>query len=89
MLTKNSVRNDPIDRWIKGSSFRNFENEFPHSRNIFSLFSPQNLTFKHSLDAKINQEDEEARDSRIEMFKQYDYLKYPRMIDIIEEHVYL
>ena len=56
---------------------------------FFSLFSPQNLTFKYSLDTEINQEDEEARDSRIEMSKQYDYLKYPRMLDIIEEHVYL
>ena len=57
MLTQNSALNDPIDRRINGSSFCDFEDEFWHSRSHFSLFSPQNLTFKKSFDAKIDLEE--------------------------------
>ena len=40
ILTWNSTRNDPINHMLKGSSFRNFEDEFRHSRSDFSLFFP-------------------------------------------------
>ena len=67
ILTLNSARNDPIDRQIKGSSFHDFEDEFWHSRTNSSLFSPQNLTFKHSLEAKIDLEEEKSK-----RFKDWD-----------------
>ena len=59
ILTQYSTRNDPIDRWIKGSSFP--EDEFRQVRSDLSLFSSQNLTFKHSLDAEIDLEEEESK----------------------------
>ena len=55
----------------------------------FSLFSQQNLPFKHFLEEKIDLEDEETRDSRIEMSKQFDYSKHLRMVYIIKEHMCL
>ena len=61
ILTRDSDLNDPIDRWIKGFSFRNFEDDRRHSRTDFSLFSPQNLTFKHSLDSEIDLEGKERK----------------------------
>ena len=59
MLTQDSTQNDPIDLQIKGFLFRDFIDDRLYSRSDFSLFSPRNLTFKHSLDAKIDLEDEE------------------------------
>ena len=45
----------------KGSSFCDFEEEFlAFSRGDFSLFSQRNLTFKHSLDVKMDLEEEES-----------------------------
>ena len=61
ILTQDSTRNDPINRRIKGFSFRNFKDDRQHSRSEFSLFSPRNLTFKYSLDVKIDLEDEESK----------------------------
>ena len=61
ILTPNSDQSGLIDHLIKGSSFRNFEDEFWHLGSNFSLFSPRNLTFKHSLDAKIDIEEEESK----------------------------
>ena len=61
ILTKNSTRNAPNDRRIKGSSFHDFKDEFWYSRSDFSLFSQRNLTFKHSLDMEINLEEEESK----------------------------
>ena len=55
------TRNDPIDRQIKGFSFCNLEDDRQHPRSDFSLFSPRNLTFKHSLDAEIGLEDKESK----------------------------
>ena len=66
-LTWNSAQNDPINFRIKGFSFHDFEDEFRHSRWDFSLFSERNLTFKHFLDTKINQEEEERK-----RFKEWD-----------------
>ena len=51
ILTQNSVQNNPFDHRIKCFSFYDFEDKFRHSRSNFSLFSPRNITFKHSLDA--------------------------------------
>ena len=36
---------------------------------------------------EIDLDDEETRDVRIEMSKQFDYSKHPRMLYIVEEHV--
>ena len=66
-ITLNRAQNGSIDHWIKGSSFHNFEDEFQHSRGDFSLFSKQNLTFKHSLDAEIDLDEEESK-----RFKDWD-----------------
>ena len=52
---------DPIAHQIKDFSFRKFEDDCRHSRSDFSLLSPQNLTFKHSLDAELDIEDEESK----------------------------
>ena len=59
IITRDSAQNDLIDRWIKGFSFHDFEDDHQHSRSNFFLFSPRNLTFKHSLDVEIDLEDEE------------------------------
>ena len=61
ILTRNSTGNDSIVCQVKGSSCCDFEDEFHHSRSDFSLFSPRNLTFKPSLDAKIDQEEDENK----------------------------
>ena len=61
ILTQDSSQNDPIDRWIKGFSFRDFGDDCRYLRSDFFLFSPQNLTFKHSSNAEINLEDEESK----------------------------
>ena len=61
ILTQDSARNDTIDCQIKDFSFHNFEDDCWHSRSEFSIFSPRNLTFKHSLDAKIDLVDEERK----------------------------
>ena len=77
ILTRDSARNDPIDRRIKGFLFRDFEDDCWHSRNNFSIFSPQNLTFKHSLDEEIDLEDEESKRFKDGMSKKFDYSKHP------------
>ena len=59
IITQDSAQNDLIDRRIKGFSFRDFEDDHRHSRSDFFLFSPRNLTFKHSLYVEIDLEDEE------------------------------
>ena len=61
LLTQNRAQNDPIDHQIKGSLFYDFEDEFRYSRSNFSLFSPQNFTFKYSLDTKIDLKEEEIK----------------------------
>ena len=53
---EDSARIDSISRGIKGFSFYEFEDNHWHSRTDFSLFSQQNLTFKHSFDAEIDLE---------------------------------
>ena len=52
-LNCDNDRNDPIDRWIKGFSFRDFEDDRQHSRGEFSLFFRKNLTFNHSIKAEM------------------------------------
>ena len=59
--TRYCAQNDPINHQIKGFSFRDFEDDHRHSRSDFSLLSPRNSTFKHSLDAEINLEDKESK----------------------------
>ena len=59
ILTRDSTQNDPIDCRIKGFSFHDFKDNHHHLRNDFSLFFPQNLTFKHSLDAELDLEGKE------------------------------
>ena len=75
-LTHDSAQIDPINCQIKGFSFHQFEDNCQHSRSNFSLFSQQNVTFKHSLDVEMSLE-EKGRDSGIEMCKQFDYSKHP------------
>ena len=58
---RDSARIDPIDHRIKKISFRKFVEDRRHSRINFSLFSHQNLTFKHSLDMKIDLEAKESK----------------------------
>ena len=60
-LTRSRTQNDPINRQIKGFSFRNFKNEVQCSRGDFFWFSPQNLDFKFSLGAKTSLEEEEIK----------------------------
>ena len=67
--TRCCIQNDPIDHQIKGFSLCDCEDEVQHSIDDFSRFSQQNLTFKRSLDVKIDLEEEETRHSRIEMSK--------------------
>ena len=55
-LTQDSTRIDPISIWIKGYSYREFEENCWHLRIGFSLFSQRNLTFKHSVYAEIDLE---------------------------------
>ena len=59
--TQSRARIDPIDRWINEFLFHNFEDKIRHSRGNFSLFFQQNIDFKHSLDAKIDLEEEEIK----------------------------
>ena len=76
--TRDSARNDPINRQIKGFSFRHFKDDCRHSRGEFSLFFHRNLIFNHSLDVELILDEEEMRDSWIEMSKQFDSSKHPR-----------
>ena len=55
-LTRDSDQNDPIDRQIKDFSFRDFKDDRRHSRGKFSLLFRQNLTFNHSINAKMSLE---------------------------------
>ena len=64
-LTRSRARNDPINRWILGFSFRDFKNEVRHLRCDFFRFSQPILDFKCSLDAEMSLEEEE--------FKRFSY----------------
>ena len=55
-LTQDRTRIDPIAHWIIGFSSRKFEDDRWHSIINFSIFSQQNLTFKHSSDMEISLE---------------------------------
>ena len=59
-LTRDSARNDPIDCWIKGFSFRDFKDNRRYSRGKLFLFFRRNLNFNYSLDAKMSPEEEES-----------------------------
>ena len=65
-LTRDSARNDPIGRQIKGFSFCDFKDDRQHLRGKFSLFFRKNLTFNHSLDVEMSLEKENKR------FKDWD-----------------
>ena len=67
-LTPESARHDPIDHRIIGFSFHDFKDDRWHSRGEFSLFFRQNLTFNHSLNAKMSLEEEES-----ERFDDWDF----------------
>ena len=60
-LTRDSDRNDPINRRIQGFSFRDFENNRRCSRGELSLIDRRNLTFNHSVDAKMSLEAIESK----------------------------
>ena len=60
-LTQSHARIDPIDHWIKGFSFHDFEDIIWHSIGDFSLFFWRNVNFKHSLDAEMSLEEEEIK----------------------------
>ena len=60
-LTQYSAQIDPISCQIKGYSFWKFEDNQWHSRIDFSLFSQQNLTLKHFVDAEIDLEAIESK----------------------------
>ena len=45
-LTQSHACNDPINRWIQGFPFRDFENEVRHSRSDFFQFAQPILDFK-------------------------------------------
>ena len=60
--------NDPINRQIQGFSFRDFEKDRRCSRDEFSLINQRNLTFNHSMDAKMSLEEirsERFKDGRV------------------------
>ena len=54
--TRDSDQNDPINRWIQGFSYHDFEDDHRRSRNEFSLYFRRNLTFNHSVDAEMSLE---------------------------------
>ena len=60
-LTRDSERNDPINRQIQGFSFRDFKDNCWCSRGKFSLFDRQNLTFHHSVVTEICLEVNESK----------------------------
>ena len=53
ILTQDCDQNDPINRWIQGFSFRNFENDHRCSRDEFSIIDRRDLSFNHSVDTKM------------------------------------
>ena len=55
-LTQDNAWVDPISCRINGYSFCEFEDNPWHSRIDFSLFSQRNITFKYSVDTKIDLE---------------------------------
>ena len=60
-LTQSRARNDPINRWMHGYSFCDFEDENWHSRCDFSLL-PQSISdFKHSSNAETCHEGKEIK----------------------------
>ena len=60
-LTRSHTRINPINRQIKGFSFRKFKDKIRHLRGNFSLFFRQNLDFKYSLDMEMSLEEEEIK----------------------------
>ena len=63
-LTQSSLRNDPINRWMQGFSFRIDEDENWSSRCDFFLLLRSNFDFKHSIEAEMNQEYSESNGAR-------------------------
>ena len=61
-LTQSRTRNDPINRWIQGHSFCDFENEVRRLRCDFFLFSRPILDLKHSLDVEMSLEGEVSQE---------------------------
>ena len=55
-LTRDSDRNDPINRRIQGFSSRDFEDDHRCSRGEFSLFDRRNLASNHSVNAEMSLE---------------------------------
>ena len=60
-LTQNCARNDPIHHWIKAFHFAFQKTKIQSLSSEFSLFSQQNLDFKHSSDAEMSLEEEEIK----------------------------
>ena len=71
-LGQNCTQNDPINHRIKAFHSACWEINIWSSYYNFFLFSQWNLDFKHSPDVEMSQEEEEARDSRIEISKRFD-----------------
>ena len=60
-LTRSHAQNDPINRWIQGFSFRDFENEVWRSRCDFFRFFQPILDFKHSSNIEMSLEELEIK----------------------------
>ena len=89
ILTEDSAWIDPIACQIKWILFREYKDDRWHSRINFSLFS-QGISLSNTpWTQKLIYKQRKARDLRIEMFKQFDYLKHPKLLYIVEEHVNL
>ena len=87
--TQDSTRIDSIAHRIRGFLFCEFEDNRWHSRIDFSIFSQQNLTFKHSLDREVSLEAKLSKRFKIMVSRHFDYSKNTRMIYIGEEHLNL
>ena len=63
-LTQSSLRNDPINRWMQGFSFRIDEDENSSSRCDFFLLFQSKFDFKHSIEAEMSQEHSRTNDTQ-------------------------
>ena len=60
-LTQSRAQNDPINRWIQGFLFCDFEKEVWRSRYDFFRFTRSIYDFKHSLDTETSLKDVELK----------------------------
>ena len=60
-LTQSHTRNNPINCWIQGFSFRDFENKIQRLKCDFLLLFQPILDFKHSSNAEMSLEEVEIK----------------------------